>query len=561
MKTLYIVTLIFALSGIGNHAISQNLIWGKRMGGANDDWGNSITYDANGNVYTTGVFTGPVDIDPGPGIYNLTGNGTFILKLDISGNFIWAKHFEGAYGTSSFVDATGNVYTTGSFRDTANFNPGIGMYNLIASGFSYDVFISKLDASGNLIWAKGFGGPSLDRAKSIAVDINGNTYTVGTFGNQVDFDPGPGIYNLSCFGTGIFVSKLDSSGNFVWAKQMGGNQDDYGISMAIDSTGNIYTTGTFMNTADFDPGAGVFNLIADSVYTSDVFISKLNASGNFVWAKKFGGKYDDFVNSITIDVGGNIYTTGNFIDTVDFDPGTGIYNLVGYGVFVSKLDASGNFLWAKNFEGPVLTNSIVTDAVGNVYTAGWFSDTVDFDPGIGTYILSFGGINGDAFISKLSASGNFISASQFKGMQSSQGFGYSISVDALGNIYVTGYFRYVVDFDPGAAIYNLTSAGNDDIYIVKLNNITSVNEHGQHDFSIKLSPNPGSAGFEILYLLPQNKNGILSVYDLQGRLMHKQILPQWSTMQHVPASNWAGGVYQVRIESDGYFSTNKWVKY
>ena len=90
---------------------------------------------------------------------------------------------------------------------------------------------------------------------------------------------------------------------------------------------------------------------------------------------------------------------------------------------------------------------------------------------------------------------------------------------------------------------------------------TGVNEYGKHDFSIKLTPNPGSTGFEILYLLPQNKNGILSVYDLQGRLMHKQSLPQWSTMQQIPASNWAGGVYQVRVESDGFFSTNKWVKY
>ncbi|MBK9637386.1 MAG: T9SS type A sorting domain-containing protein [Bacteroidetes bacterium] len=90
---------------------------------------------------------------------------------------------------------------------------------------------------------------------------------------------------------------------------------------------------------------------------------------------------------------------------------------------------------------------------------------------------------------------------------------------------------------------------------------TGLNENGKHDFSIKLSPNPGSAGFEILYLLPQNKNGILSVYDLQGRLMHKQSLPPWSAMQHIPTSNWAGGVYQVRIESDGYFSTSKWVKF
>ena len=90
---------------------------------------------------------------------------------------------------------------------------------------------------------------------------------------------------------------------------------------------------------------------------------------------------------------------------------------------------------------------------------------------------------------------------------------------------------------------------------------TGLNEYSQHNFSIKLSPNPGSSGFEILYLLPQNKNGILKVYDLQGRLMDKQILPQWSTMQHIPASNWAPGIYQVRIESEGYFSTNKWVKY
>ncbi len=90
---------------------------------------------------------------------------------------------------------------------------------------------------------------------------------------------------------------------------------------------------------------------------------------------------------------------------------------------------------------------------------------------------------------------------------------------------------------------------------------TGVNEYGKHDFSIKLSPNPGSAGFEILYLLPQNKNGNLSVYDLQGRLMHKQILPQWSTMQHIPASDWAPGIYQVRIESDLYTRTVKWVKY
>ena len=135
---------------------------------------------------------------------------------------------------------------------------------------------------------------------------------------------------------------------FQSAKQMGGTGSDYGNSIVLDGSGNVYTTGFFEAAVDFDPGVGVANLTSTGAW--DVFINKLDASGNFLWAKKLGGVGNDVAYSIALDGSGNIYTTGFFEGTADFDPGIGVVNLTsagGWGIFISKLDASGNFLWAK----------------------------------------------------------------------------------------------------------------------------------------------------------------------------------------------------------------------
>ena len=130
-------------------------------------------------------------------------------------------------------------------------------------------------------------------AGSIAVDAAGNVYTTGYFGGTADFDPGPGTYNLTSAGTyEMFISKLDSSGNFIWAKQMGGNSSlDYatGLSITLDAAGNIYSTGPLEGTVDFNPGPGVFTLSAIGVNrTRASFVLKLDADGNFIWAKQTG---------------------------------------------------------------------------------------------------------------------------------------------------------------------------------------------------------------------------------------------------------------------------------
>jgi hypothetical protein len=446
-------------------------VFGSTLG----DYGRSVTVDVAGNIYTTGSFSGTVDFDPGPGITNLTAVGSdsaFVSKLDASGNFVWARSFDGnSYGWSLAVDSAGNVYTAGEFYGTVDFDPGPGITNLTGVG-SIDAFVSKLDASGNFVWVKSFEGVPW----SLAVDAAGSVYTAGEFYGTVDFDPGAGTsMNLTSAGSAdVFVSKLDASGNFVWAKKFGGSLYDSGYSMAVDSVGNVYTTGNFDGTVDFDPDENSTSNLT-SAGGGDVFVSKLDASGNFVWAKSFGSPNSDFGQSVAVDSVGNVYTAGSFGGTVDFDPGAGTTNLISNGsgdVFVSKLNATGNFVWAKSFGGLAFDTgtSLAVDAAGNVYTTGYFEGAVDFDPGAGvTNLVSAG--SRDAFVSKLNATGNLVWAKSFGGANSDAGF--SVAVDAAGNVYTTGSFEDTVDFDPGVGVTNLTSAGSADAFVSKLDALGS----------------------------------------------------------------------------------------
>ena len=319
------IGIVFLLIALNINAQTPSFEWAKSAGGTTNDLGRDIATDVSGNVYTTGDFSGTVDFDPGAGVFNLTSQGSsdiFVSKLDANGNFVWAKAMggpSGDNGNSVAVDASGNVYTTGTFRFTSDFDPGPSVFNLIdpAGAGGADIFVSKLDASGNFIWAKQMGGPEFDNSSSIAVDNSGNVFTTGYFQLTADFDPGPATFNLTSTVTDIFVSKLDALGNFVWAKAMGGTGVSEGRSITTDLSGNLYTTGQFDGVTDFDPSAGVFNLTAAS---EDIFVSKLNASGNFVWAKQLGGASSDYGFSIAVDASGNVHTTGSFASTADFDP-------------------------------------------------------------------------------------------------------------------------------------------------------------------------------------------------------------------------------------------------
>jgi len=386
-----------------------NYVWAKSMGGTDSDQSTSIKLDSLGNVYIAGSFESVVDFDPGVSTANLTSAGTsdiFITKLDSDGNYVWAKSMGGVgfdQGLSLVLDSFNNVYTTGVFQNTADFDPGVGVANLI--GTYSDIFISKLDSNGDYVWSKSLSGSNYEQGYSITLDGFNNVYTTGYFEGTVDFDPGVGVANLIGTYSDIFISKLDSDGNYIWAKSFEGTGYDYGNSITVDSSGNVYTTGKFFGTADFDPGVGVANLA--SVALDDIFISKLDSDGNYVWAKSIGDPVSGSGESIARDSLNNLYITGYFRDTTDFDPGIGEANLIGAGgndIFILKLDSDGNYVWAKSIGGTSIDQgkAIVLDSSNNIYVTGIFRATVDFDPGVGINSLSSISSTRDIFISKLS---------------------------------------------------------------------------------------------------------------------------------------------------------------
>ena len=387
-----------------------NLAWAKRMGGTLDDYSFDVFVDEGGSVYATGAFSGTADFDPGAGTFNLTSFGfddIFILKLDMNGNLAWARRMGSSsfdFGRSIAVSAAGNVITTGSFRGTVDFDPGAGISNLASTAGGNDIFISKLDASGNFVWAKRMGGNSNDIGYAVALDAAENVFTTGSFSTTADFDPGASVFNLIETGNSdIFISKLDGAGNFVWAKGMGGTSSDFGFGIQVDYAGNVYTTGYFESTTDFDPGAGIANLVSGGF--NDAFISKLDANGNYLWAKGMAGTSDEESTSLAVDGYGNVYAAGSFESTVDFDPGPGTFNLTPTGSadgFVIKLDGSGDFVWAQAFEGlgGARPEGIDVDVYGSIYTTGYFNGTVDFDTGPGVSNVTAAGSN-DTFIHKM----------------------------------------------------------------------------------------------------------------------------------------------------------------
>jgi hypothetical protein len=418
MKNLFLAKVKFLIMSViciqcqNANAQSLKFQWGKSI----VDDGLAIhplmTVDSKGNMYIAGGFSGTRDFDPGTGIFNLTSNGNtdmFISKIDRYGQFLWAMQIGGTATDvvqAIEIDAWDNLYISGCFGGTVDFDPGTGTYPLTSLNANASV-ISKFNGSGKILWAKKFDVYAMI---PITLDLTGNVYSAGYFHGKVDFDPDAGVFDLTDTHNGdIFYLKLNTSGQFVWALKISNPENHYmfnsqGISsdrsIAVDASGNIYTTGWFNKTVDFDPGAGVYNLTTFGIYKNiiqaDMFISKLDASGNFVWAKQIGGLELENPNDILIDATGNIVITGTSFGEADFDPGASTNNLTDGGTFIAKYDSSGDLIWVNQLLGMSLENDmrrIRTDKSNNIYCSGSFSGTVDFDPGANTYNMTSNGMH------------------------------------------------------------------------------------------------------------------------------------------------------------------------
>jgi len=305
-------------------------------------------------------------------------------------------------------------------------------------------------------------------ANDVAIDDSGNTYVVGKYASAAYLEPGidtPTLMNDG--GRGAFVCKYDSDGVLVWATAIDGTESDdvtiYGV--AVDSDGNVYSSGMLEGTADFDPGEGTLMLTSHGFFYGGSFIQKLDSDGSLVWAMTFPGAFSDQSNNIAIDDLGNVYTAGSFEGTVDFDPGDGVFDLTAqdlfFGGYVLKLDTDGNLVWAKSLSveagsGTVAPGAIALDGSDNVHTTGRFVGLIDFDPGPDTAYLDQSKFN---FLLKLDTNGNYLWASTVDpGIN-------EIAADSAGNVYAAGH---VFPFgDPGPTRVPSSLRHRDDVWISK----------------------------------------------------------------------------------------------
>ncbi|MGB3948883.1 MAG: SBBP repeat-containing protein [Bacteroidia bacterium] len=454
---------------------------GRRIGGYGNDEASCISNAGNGKLCITGSFQGTADLNPNISLISdfvsEGGSDIFVEVINTNLELIWAKTAGGGgndYGNNVSADQTGNIYTTGSFEYSADANPDSLVYQLISHGAS-DIFVQKLDANGSFLWANNIGDFGNDEGKCIKTDLQDNVYILGNFSGNPDFDPTINSYHLlSEGGTDIFMLKLNSTGNFINAFSEGGASDENGNGFVIDASKNIYLTGTFQDSLDFDPGAGILNIT--SIGLNDMFIQKFDSTFNHVFTKCLQNVSDGTSCAITIDPTGNIYSAGSFSGTTDFDPDSPIankYAVDGHNYYIHKLNSSGVFQWAKTVisNGELHTRAITTDKYGNSYSTGYFYNSVDFDPGPGTFMLE--AKRGDSFIRKLDASGNLtwaVSLESLSGVIGSWGSrAADITVDSMGNVYVLGNFKEEVDFDPSSNTFIITPISYyDELFIEKL---------------------------------------------------------------------------------------------
>ena len=418
--------------------------------------GSSTTAEANAidndALYTIGIFTDTVDFDPTSGVDEHTSNGNkdvYVYKVKHDGTYEWTRTFGGTgndYGKSIAISADA-VYMTGYFMGTVDFDPTDETDEYTSVG-SNDVYVTKYKKDGTYEWTKVFGGIGSDAGYSISLQAD-NVYITGNFSDTVDFDPTSNVdNNTSIGGTDIFVARYSSDGTYEWVKTFGGTNSDTGVSIATDDN-YIFLTGNYYDTVDFDPSDDVDNHTSNG--DSDVFVSSYALNGIYKWARTFGGTEYDATQYIYVD-SGDIYITGSFANTVDFDPSGDVDNHTSNGdldIFITKYNSGGTYKWAKTFGSSEYNDYgySIASAIDGIYVSGTVnnSDQVDFDPSNDEDIYNISGI--DVFISKYDTDGGYEWSKVFGDFGDVSG-GHIVSTNNL--VYTSGHVNYgrVVDFDP-----------------------------------------------------------------------------------------------------------------
>jgi hypothetical protein len=556
MKNIY-PFLFSALLGLSNHLSAQapNWQWAQSTGGYPDEIISSVVTDASGNIYVTGGFGGYLGTTITIGGTSITStNGAdnvFVAKLNPSGSAVWVKNFGGAtytdghgIGKGVAVDGSGNVYVTGVYYGTAFPFGSTTLASTDTVTYSVgEIFITKLDNSGNPVWAKSAGGKQGDIPYAIAVDNSGNAYITGlfcskdiSFGSTTLNSPNntnyPSPYDM-------FVAKYNSSGAVQWAKNYGGSDNDGPNSIAVDAAGNVIIAGTFQSPA---LSFGSQTITAAAYF--NMFYVKLDASGNEQWAKTGTGGYT-YAYGVSTDAGNNIYLTGTY-SAASFSIGSASASSSssGYNYYIAKCDPSGDGVWIRNTTtvGNSYGLGIDTDPAGNSVATGYFTDQYMIFNGNDTLTnFNTSGYNEDVFLAKYDASGNltFIQSAggQYRDMPS------SVSIDPFGNTILTGTYKSPTMAFGGLSVTN-SYVSYDDIYIAKMGNATGIEENADN-LQVTLFPNPSNG---IFHISSAEKELNVRIMDTTGKTIRSEKMK--GTELTIDLSAQPKGLYFLQLMTD-----------
>lgn len=432
-------------------------LWGNGIYSTTSE-GQSLTADANGNLFVSGIFNSSIDLDFSASVATLSSspastNNYFVASYDANGAYTWGKQI-GTSGTSVVRhDVNGRVWACGTFNGTVDFDPSAGVNNITVP--TSTTFFNRYSATSVYLetFALKGSGTTREVVNAAKVTTNDKVVMAGTFKGDVDFDNGPGSFVLSApSDTTSFVAQYDLEGNLEWAFSLTGLA--YTSALDVDAAGNIYLTGFFTGSVDFDPSATTTSYFSS---TNAIFMAKYSPTGALLFANMVNGTGDDRANDIKLDLQGNIIITGNFGGAVDFDPSAGVFTLtnpqnLNYG-FAAKYSSTGAFINAWRFTG-VTGRDLGIDANNGVLVAGHFRGVANFNLAASGGLLYAvdGSTDYDYFVASYDASGNYQWAFRL-GSGSTSVRSMDLVCEGQNAFYVAGYFgsfQDSVDVDPSA---------------------------------------------------------------------------------------------------------------
>ncbi len=540
---------------------------------------SSAAIDGSGNIYRLGTFSGTRTF----GSFSLTSAGKadiVISKQNSAGEFLWAKRIGGLQDDKANMiasDQSGNIYITGTlviYSGSVDIDPGSTTFLITPKAYEAG-FIAKLDTDGIFIWGKKVDASpeAIPWLKSIFADASG-VYLTGASYNGIpsafDSSIDPNQYETK---KGYITKLRASDGSNRWTRQYittGANMDDVTPrAITVDAQKQVYVTGSYSGTINFGQSQNSL-ILTTSEIDSDVYVSKMDSSGNLLWAKSMGGSLRDVPTAIAVDLLGNVYTTGTFDGVADFDPGAGTYTFTptspGYNTYFSKLNSEGNFVWAKHlFWGENM--ALTTDGLGNVFAAGNFNNTVDFSFGKGTAVLSGGTREG--YLLKFKPDGETGWAKHFKIVEGQSGsflagvYPENLFIDKNCNIITSGVFAGKTDFDPSENSHVLNYSSSIQLreresYILKLEQtdiVSGINDLLSEKTAVKTYPNPTAS---IVYISSDNfhdRHDVV-VYNLLG----EKLLQQTYVHDQIDISGLSNGLYILEIHTGEITETFRIIK-